>query len=242
MVFRKNVICNNHAAEVIFYDGKSIVWAKSGQFQPILAIWNCTGLVDGEERNNDNTEVRGSIGALSIVAFVPKVDKNKSFHLEITWQAKPMLPSVFRLQRIELGLSTNNTKNIRLTPGHGNAYELMQIVAPENKFVHLSFSDIRYARSTGHFIQNTFLCNDGIEIQDPLQVSMHIYQKLGVICSNSTAENILKRYTKNGLTFGRGVTISLIQYWWMAHISAIITASTDHCAGYINLLPYRQSM
>ncbi len=235
VVFRENVTCNNHATEVIFYDGRSSAWLISGQFQPILVIWNCTGLSDGETRNHHNEEVRGSLGAVSILVLAPK--KQTNFHLEINWQAKPMLPSVFRQHTIELGLSTNNTTNIRLTPAHGNAYEVVQIVAPATKFVHLSFSDIKYIRSTG-LITESFGCDDGIEIQDPLQMSMDIYRKLGVICSNSTAENILKRYTKNGLTFGRRVNISLIQYWWMAHISAIITARSDHCAGYINLLPY----
>ncbi len=221
----------------MFYDGRSSAWFVSGQFQPILVIWNCTGLSDEKNKEHHNGEVRGSLGALSILVLGPK---KKIFHLEINWQAKPMLPSVFQQHMIELGLSTNNTTNIRLTPGHGNAYEVVQIVAPETKFVHLSFSDIKYIRSTG-LISERFRCDDGIEIQDTLQMSMHIYHKLGVICSNSTAENILKKYANNGLTFGRRVNISLMQYWWMAHISAIITARTDHCAGYINLLPYDRS-
>ncbi len=234
VVLRKNVVCNDREAEVIFYDGSSILPLLPEQFQPILTTWNCTGISDAETRNHGKEEVRGSIGELSILVFVPQVDKHKPFSLEITWQANHILPSVLRVRWVRLDLSSNRT--VRLIPRHGTAVEVAHIIAPKGKFVHLSFSDIRYTHSASHRTHEMNLCNNFIEIYS----RMHIENNF--ICSNTSAAYILNRYKKNGLTFGSYVTINLVQYWWMARIFAIITASTDHCAGYINLIPTPQQI
>ncbi len=230
VVSRKNVVCNDHEAEVIFYDGSSILPLLPEQFQPILMTWNCSGLSDAQTRKHGNEEVRGSIGELSIVVIVPQVDKHTTFYLEITWQAKHMLNSVLRVRWISLDLSTNST--IRLIPLHGTAFDVANIIAPIGKFVHLSFLDIKYIHSARHRAHELRLCNNYIRIYNRMQILSYIDDSL--ICSNSTAEYIFNRHQKNGLTFGGRVAISIAQYWWMAHISAIITASTDHCAGFIN--------
>ncbi len=227
VVFRKNVDCNHHEAELIFYDGiLSAVKLVTKELQTILKVWRCTRLSDGVSRNHDNEEIRGSIGALSMLAFVPKADKYKSFYLEVTWQTKHMLPSVFHLRRIELNMTTNKT--VHLTP-HGTALQVVEIVAPKGKFVHLWFSELKFISSARRLTYN-FPCQHGIFIQDPMQLHMHT----GHICFNSTAENIVNQYGKNGLLLGSLVIIVLRQYWWMANISTIITASTHHCAGYVN--------
>ncbi len=232
-VLRKNVVCNDHA-EVIFYDGTYILPLLPEQFQPILTIWNCTGLSDAETRNHGKEEVRGSIGELSILVFVPQVDKQKPFFLEITWQVKHILPSVLRERWVRLDLSANRT--VRLIPRHGTAVEVAHIIAPKGKFVHLTFSDLTYTNSGRQSTHEIQLCNNFIRISSSMGTDNDL------ICSNSSAEYILSRYKKNGLTFGSHVIITLVQYWWMARISAIITASIDHCAGYINLMPTPQQM
>ncbi len=224
VVVRKNVSCNDHEAEIIFYDGHSEIFLQ--QFQPILKLWNCAG----NAGNHDTEEVRGSIGVLSTAVFVPIVDRNKSFSIVITWQAQRILPSVFRQRRIELTLSQNRT--IHLFPKQGTALEVVRIVAPEGKFVRLWFSHIKYV-PTRHLFMYGSMCMDGIDIKDPLRA--HILG--GLICSNSTAENIVRQSKTAGLTVGGNVTITLRQYWWMASISATITANADRCVGYINLLP-----
>ena len=230
VVLRKNVLCNYREAELIFYDGALyLLWQQP---QAILGVWSCTGLSDELTKSNGNDMVRGSIGILSIIVFVPKDEssKHRSFSLEITWQAQPMLPSIFRLRMIQLSLSTNRT--IHVPPRHGTVFEVVEFVAPKGKFVHLWFSDIHYISSTDHIILHP-TCFDGIHIKDPLGVHLAYY----VICSNSTAENIFRQHKERGLTFGRRVTIKFIQYSWMASIAATITATIDHCVGYINLIP-----
>ncbi len=225
VVLRQNVVCNDREAELIFYDGFSQPFGQ--QFQPILKVWGCTESSDGD----GGAKVRGSIGGLSVAVFVPKMDKPKSFYLAITWQAKRILPSVFRKRTIWLPLSKNKT--IHLVPKQPTALEVVKIVAPQSRFVRLWFSDIKYVPSK-QLSRSHITCQDGIAIKDPRRI--HIID--GAICSNSTAENIMKETKKSGLTLGDSVTIALRQYWWMASISAIIIASSDHCAGYINPIPY----
>ncbi len=227
VVLRKHVTCNYHNAELIFYDGPPTLYMQP--FLPILKLWSCTEMSNDIKGRHDNEEVRGSIGVLNFAVVVPKNDKNESFSLVLTWEAQHMLSSVFRLRTINLGLSTNKT--IHLIPRHSTAYEVVQIVAPKGKFVRLWFSDIKYVPFT-HYPSYSSMCYTGIGIDDPTK--MHL--GLELICSNSTAEHIVKHYKKNGLTAGQSAVISLIQYWWVARVSAIIIVSTDYCAGYINLL------
>ncbi len=220
VVFRKNVACNDQEAEIIFYDGEPIMWYYPRHFQPALVVWRCTGSSD--------EEVRGSFYFLSIIVSVPQV----SFYLEITWQAKRILSSVLRQRRIELGLATIST--IHLIPRNGDAFEVIDIVAPRGKSVQISFSDIDIHLIT----QKSTNCNNGIFLLGGL----HVYQLHGEICTNSTAESILKHYKKNGLTFEHHVIISLAQHWWVARISAVITASVSHCSGYVNLIPHTKDL
>ncbi len=227
-VVRKNVACDDREAEIIFYDGYLEFFSR--QFHPILKLWSCIGISDGNVGINETEEVRGSMGILSIVVFVPRIDKHKSFYLIITWQAEHLLPSIFRLRRIQLELSQNKT--IHLLPRQSTALEVVHIAAPKGKFVRLWLSDIKYI-SYRRLFRYYSLCQDGIFIDDLLEV--HISN--GLICSNSTAENIVKQSKKAGLTVGRNVIIELRQYWWIASISATIIASIEHCVGYINLLP-----
>ncbi len=230
VILRKNVVCNNREAELIFYDGYlQYFWQ---QLQPVLKVWSCRALSDGLTKDHENENVRGTIGILTIVVFAPKDknDKHSLFSLEITWQAKSMSPGVFRLRRIRLGLSTNTT--IHLTPRQDTVFEVIKFVAPKGKFVHLWFSSIKYISST-YFGNVNQLCFDGIRMWDPFGVHTALY----VICSNSTAENAFRQYKENGLIFGGHVTIEFRQYRWMASISAVITATISHCAGYINLFP-----
>ncbi len=231
VVARKNVACNDHQAEIIFYDGYSeILWQE---FQPILNVWYCSENSDGNRGNLNTEEVRGSIGVLSTVLFLPKNVKYKSFYLLITWHVRRILPGVLRMRTIDLTSSENRT--IHLHPRRRTALEVVDIVAPEGKFVRLRFSEIKYVRSRRRLVMYGAMCMDGIDIKDPLGV--HMGPSSGLICSNSTDENIVKQSKSAGLTVGHIVTISLRQYWWRASISAIITVSADHCVGYINRLP-----
>ncbi len=222
VVFRKNVICNNHNAELIFYDGPPMLFMQPSL--PILKRWGCTQI-----SNDIDSEVRGSLGTLSFAASVPTNDKNESFYLQLTWQAQRMLSSNFRLRTIELDLSKNKT--IHLIPRNSTAYEVLKIVAPKGKFVRLWFSDIKYVLFTRNPRYGS-MCYTGIYINDPL--NMHLRQEL--ICSNSTAEHIVNYCKERSLTVGQVVTITLVQFWLVGRVSVMLTVSTDDCAGYINLL------
>ncbi len=228
VVLRKDVTCNDNSAELIFYDGPPTLYMQP--FLPILKLWSCNEASDNTQGKHDNEEVRSSLWILNFAVFVPTNDKNESFHLILTWQAKRILPSIYRLRTYKLGLLTNNT--IHLIPRHSTACEVVHIVAPKGKFVRLWFSDIKYALVT-HYPIYSLMCYTGIQIDDTTR--MHL--GFGIICSNSTAEHVVKHYKENGLTFGQSVVITLIQYWWIARVSAIIIVSTDYCSGYINLLP-----
>ncbi len=200
VVVRKNVVCDDSQTEIIFYDGYSEILLQ--EFQPILKIWRCTESYDGIAGHLESEEVRGSIGTLSTVVFLFRT----SAKLSITYQTQRMLPSVFRRRRIELTSSEKRT--IRLLPRQSTAFEVVDIVAPEGKFVRLRFSEIKFVPSR-HLVMYDLKCMAGIYIKDPLDI--HIVH--GLICSNTTAEDIVKQTKKAGLTMGHSVTISLRQYW-----------------------------
>ncbi len=62
------------------------------------------------------------------------------------------------------------------------------------------------------------------------------------ICSNSTAENLLRHFKLDGLTVGQDIILKVKQYAWLGTISAVITANVHSCAGYINVFPRSHNM
>ncbi len=226
VIFPHNVSCNISDGETIFYDGPiQLVWSAA---VPVLKYWKCSDTSDRAADNNSLGTVRGSMGELTIICLMTRADY---LHLSITWHAERILSNVLRSRPIVLNLSTVTT--IIFHPTRSTVLEIVNVLAPQGKFVHLGFSEINYVLHT-EILSNTYLhpCLDGLEIEDPMQLSLPQQ-----ICSNSTAEILLKHYQLDGLTGGPNITLKKKQYAWLGTISGVITASVHCCAGYINVFP-----
>ncbi len=229
VIYRKNFTCNIFQAEAIFYDGP--VQTLLQPALPILKYWNCSHT--NTTTNHDDEEVRGSIGELNIIFFVPKIDGNDFSHLEITWQAQRMLPSAFRIREVVLNFSESTTIDFRLATA--TLVDIVHVQAPGTKFIQFSFTDIYYVASS-KADSNVYFhrCVDGFEIRS--------YYIKGSICSNSTAENLLNNYKTDGLVVGQNATLIRKQYGWLLPMSAVIIARSHSCVGYINVFPSRKNV
>ena len=230
VIFRRNVSCNIHGGETIFYDGPGqTLWQP---VLPLLKHWSCSNVSDYSAGDSDQEAVRGSLGELNVIFFIPRKDTHESPYLTIAWHAERMLPGVLRMHKIALDVSAE--RMIYFHPIRSTSLEVVHIQAPKDKFVHLGFPEINYVlHPEMHFNRFFFeFCLDGFVIEDTLH---HIW---GEICFNSTAQNLLNHYRDDGLTVGQEIVITKKQYAWLATISGVITASVHSCAGYMNLLPH----
>ncbi len=237
VIFRQNISCNTLEGELIFFDGPVQLTLKASV--PVLKYWKCSHTYNPKD-NSGSEEVRGSVGALTVVFLSPtrssREEAHKSAYLAITWHAERMLPDVLRIRQIVLDLSTVTT--IHFHPTRNTSIDVVNVQAPVGKFVHLGFTELGYVLHTEIYesIQRHY-CLDGFEIKDPMQFFTD-----GQICSNSTAENVLTHYQPKGLTFGQDIVLTKKQYAWLGTISAVITASVHNCAGYINVYPAPSSL
>ncbi len=231
VIYRNNFTCNIPEAEAIFYDGP--VQTRSQPALPILRYWSCSQKGINNMTNHDDEEVRGSIGELNIVFFVPNMEENGSIHLEITWQAKRMLPSALRIRDVDLKFLESTM--IEFHPATTTLFDVVHVQAPESKFIQLSFMDIYYAESSeAHANVNFDYCRDGFRITG--------HHTMGTICSNSTAENLLNHYKTEGFVVGQKVTLMRKQYAWLLPMSEVIIVRSHSCAGYVNVFPTRKRM
>ncbi len=230
VIYRNNFTCNIPEAEAIFYDGPvQVLWQPA---LPILGYCGCLqNTINNTTTKRDDEEVRGSIGELNIVFFVPMRNGNNSTHLEITWQAHLLQSNVLRIREVNLNFSGSTT--IDFHPVTTTLFDV-HIQAPDSKFIQLTFTDINYVASSDDHLNVYFkTCLDGFEITSDL---VH-----GQICSNSTAEILLTHYKTDGLVVGRNITLIKKQYGWLLPASAVITASPHSCVGYVNVLPNRKN-
>ncbi len=234
VISRANVTCNMPEAEIIFYDGPvQTFWQP---VLPLLARWSCSKLFVTETGGSDVDEVRGSVGELNLILFMPRVKTHESSHLTIAWHAERMLPDVLRIRTIVLDLSTVRT--IHFQPTYSTSLEVVYVQAPKEKFVHLGFPEMSHSLHSGIFSNRFFgQCLDGFEIKDP-----RMNHTLGKVCSNATAQSLLDHYQVDGFTVGQEIILKRKQYLWLGTISALITASTNSCAGYINLRPQANTL
>ncbi len=228
-----NVTCNI-PGEIIFYDGPAQTF-----WQPVLPLlkhWGCSNISDGTTGGSDQDEVRGSVGELNIILFVPRVKKHESVFLTIAWHAERILPGILQFRKIFVDFGT--VKTIYFKSTRSTSVEVVHIQAPNDTFVHLGVPEISHVlHSQMHSSRFFEHCLDGLEIKDPKMIHVS-----GLVCSNSTAQNLLKHYQTAGLTVGQEVILKKKQYAWIASISAVITASATTCAGYINVLPKISNM
>ncbi len=236
VIFRQNVSCSIPEAETVFYDGPlQVLWRAA---LPVLKYWKCSHTSDNttdSSRLPAHDEVRGSVGALTIIFISPRGDVDKSIYLKISWHAERMLSNVFRTRKIVL--DSLKVRTIHFRPTRNTFVDVVNVQAPKGRFVHLGFSEMNYVLHT-EIDADTHRrnCIDGFDIKDPMQFS-----SLGQVCSNNTAVNLLKHYKKEGLTVGRDIILKKKQYAWLGSISVVIVASVHSCVGYINVFPRRRS-
>ncbi len=234
VVLRKNIKCNVTGAQLIFYDGPAQSFFELTL--PILNHWSCLN-TSTDINSTDQDEVRGSIGELSVRVLMAKRQGRASRYLHIMWHTRRMLPGAFLRRHVKLELSTNQT--LSLLPRERPFVDVVHVAAPGSKFVHLSFQEFQYVRpSQIYYDRKNGNCVHGLHIKDPRPEHRHVEGKL---CSNFTGENLLRHNKKGGLTVGGRVMIFLTQYPWLATVSAVIIASVHSCAGYVNLLPHRNT-
>ena len=231
VIYRNNFTCSIPEAEAIFYDGPiQPFWEPA---LPILKYWSCPQISNNTTANRENEEVRGSLNELNLIFFVPNSETHDSSHFALTWHAQHMLPEVLRIREVLLDLSKSST--IHFPPTPNTFIDVVHVQAPEGKFVHLSFTEIKYIIPKELYTRKTFSpCYDGFEIKDPMDNKHHVD---GQICSNVTAENILQYYQTDGLIVGHDVVLMRKQYGWLSSISGVITARAHNCVGYVNVLP-----
>ncbi len=235
VVLRNNIECNVTGAQLIFYDGPAQSFFEVTV--PILNHWSCSNTSHGLV-NTEQDEARGSIGELSIRVLMAKRQGRASKYLHILWHAQSMLSGDFLRRRVQLELSSNQT--LSLLPRDRTFVDAVHVVAPAGKFVHLRFQEFQYVRPTQvHYDRKSWKCLHGLHIKDPRP--RHRRHVEGKLCSNFTGENLLRHNKKGGLTVGGEVMIFLKQYPWLATISAVISVSVHSCAGYVNLLPDRNT-
>ncbi len=234
VIFRQNVTCDNPEAETIFYDGP--VQSFWQPVLPVLKYWKCANSSDVTASNSSLDEVRGTVGELNIMFLTPKGEAHESHYLDITWHAERISPGVLQISQINL--DEDPVRMIHFHPTRSTSVDGVNVRAPRDKFVHLEFLEIQYVSHTERY-SNRYLhhCLDGLKIQDSM-----LFPVLGQICSNFTAENLLKHYRVDGLTVGQDVTLKKKQYAWLATISAVIIASVHRCVGYTNVFPTAESI
>ncbi len=225
---RPNFTCNIPGAEAIFYDGP--VQAFWQPVLPLLKHWSCSKMLDNTTGDSEEDTVRGSLGELNIIFLVPTEMQHDFSEVNIVWRAERMMSDVLRIHEIVLDNSTAE-RTIHFHPARSTSLDVVHLQAPAGKFLHLAFTELSYLLHSEMYSSRFFRhCLDGLEIQEPARIHVS-----GQICSNSTAENLLNHYRMDGLTVGQEVTLKRKQYVWLATISAVITASAQNCAGYINL-------
>ena len=231
VISRANVTCNIPEAEAVFYDGPvQTFWQP---VLPLLKQWSCSDILDRAKIHSDEDGVRGSVGELNVILFIPGVKTLESSYLTIAWHAERILPGILRFHEIVLDWTTVDTRTILFEPTRSTSVEVVHVIA--SQFVHLAIQEITYVAHSEMYSNRFFAhCLDGFEITDPMMPDVS-----GHICSNSTAQNLLNHYQTGGLTLGRRVILTKKQYAWLATMSAVITASSQSCAGYINVLPDR---
>ena len=234
VISRSNVACTIPEAEILFYDGPLELVLQA--VVPILKYWKCSNTSDNTIDNIVSDEVQASLGELNIFVIMSVAETPESLYLAITWHAEPMLQNVLKTRRIHLNMSTVSTIHFEGT--RTTLVDVVNVQAPEGKFVHLGFSEITYILHA-EIYANTYVryCVDGFEIKDPMQ-----FYSQGQVCSNSTAENLFKHYQLEGLTVGPDIILKRKQYAWLGTISAVVIASVHSCAGYINVLPSGHTM
>ncbi len=232
VIYRNNFNCTPSEAKVIFYDGPIQLFGEPAL--PILKYWSCPQNSTNTMSNRDNEEVRGSLGELNLIFFVPNSETHSSSHFALIWHAQHMLPEVLRIREVVLDLSNSVTIHFHPTPN--TFIDVVHVQAPKTKSAHLAFTEINYVSLKEPYTRRTFSpCSDGFEIKDDL--AGHKGHVWGQICSNVTAENILQHYQKDGLLIGRKVVLTRKQYGWLSTISGVITARAHNCVGYVNVLP-----
>ncbi len=227
VIYRNKFTCNIPEAEAIFYDGPvQTPWHPA---LPILTYWSCLQNTSNYTATNlDSEEVRGSVGELNIIFFVPKKEGNNFTHLEITWQAQRLLSSYLQIREVDLNFSEST--RIDFHPVTTTLLDVVYIQAPDTKFIQLSFTDMNYVVSTEvHSNVYSDRCLDGFEIRGE--------RTKETICFNSTAENVLNHYKTDGLVVGRNITLIRKQYGWLLPLSAVIIARSHSCVGYVNEFP-----
>ncbi len=232
VIYRNKFTCNIPEGEAIFYDGPiQTLWQPA---LPILTYWRCSQeTTNNTTTKHDDEVVRGSIGELNIIFFLPKRKENNFTYLEITWQAQRLLPSSLQIREVELNFS--GSTRIDFYPVTTTLLDVVHIQAPDSKFIQLRFTYINYVASSEVYSNVYFArCLDGFEIR-----SDHIK---GTICSNSTAENLLTHYSTDGLVVGQNITLIKKQYAWLLPMSAVIIASTHSCVGYVNVFPSKKNL
>ncbi len=114
VISQKNVTCNIPEAEAIFYDGPvQMFWQPA---LPVLKYWSCSQISSHLMADHNDDEVRGSIGELNVILFVPKNEKRETSKFAITWHAQPMLPEALRIREVVLDLSNITTIHFPPTP------------------------------------------------------------------------------------------------------------------------------
>ena len=112
-----------------------------------MGYWGCLQkTINNTTTTRDDEEVRGSIGELNIVFFVPMRNGNNSTHLEITWQAHLLQSNVLRIREVNLNFSGSTT--IDFYPNTTTLLDVVHIQAPDSKFIQLRFTDINYVASS----------------------------------------------------------------------------------------------
>ena len=235
VIFRRNVSCNIPEGEILFYDGPVVLILDA--LLGVLKYWKCLNTSDSTRDNNSPDEVRGSLGALTVL-FPLLLRSNrtlahKSDFLVITWHAEQMLSNVLQIHQIVLDLSTVSTIHFHHT--NNSFVDVVTIQAPKGKYVNLEFTELSYVLCTDILSTAPFsYCVDGFTIKDPMQLYSDRY---GEVCSNYSAENLLQHYQLDGLTVGQDIMLKRKQYSWRGTTSAVIIASAHSCAGYINAFP-----
>ncbi len=233
VVYRANITCNIPDAEAIFYDGPAQTFWQP--VLPLLAHWSCSKISNHTTGSSEPEKLHGSAGELNIILFVPTEKTSGNPFITIAWQAERILPGVLQIHKVVLDLSTVTT--IHFYPTRSTSIGIIHVQAPENRFVHLGISQINYVSHSEMYPFRSTLCRDGFEMKDPKMI--HVF---GRICSNSTADNMFNHYRIDGFTVGQEIILKRKQYAWLATMSAVFTASSHICAGYINLMPLESNM
>ncbi len=187
VVLRDNANCSIPKAQLLFYDGPAQTFFEPTP--PVLNHWSCSNLSDNGGSNTGQDEVRGSVGELNLILFVPKGEKQNSGHLHITWDAQPILPGSYLTHTLYLH-STNRT--VTFFPREDTFVEDVHVVAPEGKFVHFWFLEFKFVRFPDiYYDRRSGKCLHGLDIKGSKGNTMlkdNFVLLLGKASSGSTRE------------------------------------------------------